>query len=130
MNQGCILIKKRKEVITMTMGERIKQRRIELDMSQRDLAAKMGYASNTTIAKIEQGKVDVSQARAAQFASALGVSVAYLMGWEEIQKKNDQLVKLVTRMRSDSEFMNAVQMLDNLTPAQYSAMLSMLAAMK
>ena len=114
----------------MTMGERIKQRRIELDWSQRDLAAKMGYKSNTTIAKIEQGTVDVSQARAAQFANVLGVSVAYLMGLEEIQKKNDQLVKLVVRMRSDSEFMNAVQVLDNLTPAQYSAVLSMLAAMK
>ena len=113
----------------MTMGERIKQRRMELDLSQRDLAAKMGYASNTTIAKIEQGKVDVSQARAAQFAEALGVSVAYLMGWEEIQKKNDQLVKLVVRLRSDSEFMNAVQKLDSLTPAQYSAILGMLNAM-
>ena len=113
----------------MTMGERIKQRRTELDWSQRDLAAKMGYKSNTTIAKIEQGTVDVSQARAAQFANVLGVSVAYLMGWEEIEKKNDQLVKLVVRMRSDSEFMNAVTMLDNLTPAQYSAVLSMLNAM-
>ena len=113
----------------MTMGERIKQRRIELDLSQRDLAAKMGYASNTTIAKIEQGKVDVSQARAAQFAEALGVSVAYLMGWEEISKKNDQLVKLVVRMRSDNEFAKAVSMLDNLSPAQFSAILGMLSAM-
>ena len=113
----------------MSMGERIKQRRIELQWSQRDLAAKMGYASNTTVAKIEQGKVDVSQARAAQFAEVLGVTVAYLMGMEEIQKKNDQLVKLVVRMRSDSEFMQAVQMLDNLTPAQYSAIVNMLSAM-
>ena len=113
----------------MTMGERIKQRRMALDWSQRDLAAKMGYASNTTIAKIEQGKVDVSQARAAQFAKVLGVSIAYLMGWEEIEKKNDQLVKLVVRMRSDSEFTKAVSMLDNLTPAQFSAILGMLSAM-
>ena len=113
----------------MTMGERINQRRKELDWSQRDLAAKMGYASNTTIAKIEQGTVDVSQTRAKQFAEVLGVSLQYLMGWEEIQKKNDQLVKLVTRMRSDSEFMDAVQKLDNLTPAQYAAVISMLNAM-
>ena len=113
----------------MTMGERIKQRRAELDWSQRDLAAKMGYKSNTTIAKIEQGTVDVSQARAAQFAKVLGVSVAYLMGWEEIEKKNDQLVKLVVRMRSDSEFAKAVSMLDNLSPAQFSAIMGMLSAM-
>ena len=113
----------------MNVGQRIKQRRTELDWSQRDLAAKMGYASNTTIAKIEQGKVDVSQARAAQFAEVLGVSVAYLIGLEEIQKKNDQLVKLVVRMRSDSEFAYAVSMLDKLTPAQFSAILGMLSAM-
>ena len=65
----------------MTMGEIIKQRRKELDWSQRDLAAKMGYASNTTIAKIEQGTVDVSQTRAKQFAEVLGVSLQYLMGY-------------------------------------------------
>ena len=88
----------------------------------------MGYASNTTVAKIEQGTVDVSQARLEQFAQVLGVSVAHLMGWEQIQKKNDQLVKLVTRMRKSERFANAVKMLDELTDDQFGNIEQILSA--
>ena len=47
----------------------------------------------------------------------------------EGQKKNDQLVKLVVRMRSDDEFAKAVSMLDNLSPDKFSAIVGMLSAM-
>lgn len=67
----------------MDIGENIKRRRTELKMSQRDLASKLGYSDHTTVARIEAGKVDLSQARLKQFSTALGVSVGYLMGWEE-----------------------------------------------
>ena len=71
----------------MTIGERIKLKRNELKWSQRELCKRMGYSDHSTIAKIEQGKVDIPQSRIVQFAEALGVSVAWLMGWEEqIQK--------------------------------------------
>ena len=112
----------------MTVATKIKDRRNELGWSQRELAAKMGYSSNTTVAKIEQGTVDVSQARLEQFAQVLGVSVAYLMGWEQIQKKNDQLVKLVTRMRKDEKFAEAVKMLDELDADKYENVLQILSA--
>lgn len=72
----------------MTIGERIKARRNELKLSQRDLCEKMGYSNHSTIGKIEAGKVDIPQSRIVQFAEVLGVSVAYLMGWEEEIKKN------------------------------------------
>lgn len=112
----------------MMVANRIKDRRNELGWSQRELAAKMGYASNTTVAKIEQGKVDVSQARLEQFAQVLGVSVAHLMGWEQIQKKNDQLVKLVTRMRKDERFAEAVKMLNELDADKYENVFQILSA--
>lgn len=67
----------------MNIGEKIKQRRTQLGWSQRDLAYKMGYTNNSTIVKIEQGKVDVSQTKIVQFSEVLGVSIAYLMDWEE-----------------------------------------------
>lgn len=73
----------------MHIGERIKQRRIELEWSQRDLAKKMGYTNNSTIVKIEQGKVDVYQNKIVQFSEVLGVSIAYLMGWEEDEETKD-----------------------------------------
>lgn len=71
----------------MEIGEKIKNRRNELGWSQRDLAEKMGYTNNSTIAKIEQGKTDVTQSRVIQFSKVLGVSIAYLLDWD-----NDETV--------------------------------------
>jgi transcriptional regulator with XRE-family HTH domain len=84
---------KKKEVHIMKIGEKIKQRRIELEWSQRDLADRMGYSNHSTLARIETGKVDVSQTRIVQFAEVLGVSVAYLMDWEDKKTpvKTDEL---------------------------------------
>lgn len=73
----------------MTIGERIKRRRNELHLSQRDLSNMMGYSNHSTIGKIETGKVDIPQSRIVQFANVLGVSIAYLMGWEDDQDKSD-----------------------------------------
>ena len=70
----------------MTIGKRIKAKREELGLSQRDLAQKMQYTNHSTIGKIERGQVDVSQTRIVQFAEVMGTSVAYLMGWEETKK--------------------------------------------
>lgn len=67
----------------MSIGQRIKERRMELGWTQRDLASKMKYSNNSTIARIEAGNVDVPQSRIMQFSEVLGVSVAHLMGWEE-----------------------------------------------
>lgn len=71
----------------MEIGEKIRKRRMELGWSQRDLAFKMGYTNNSTVAKIEQGKVDVSQSRVLQFSKVLGVPIAYLMDWDESEKE-------------------------------------------
>lgn len=113
-----------------TIGEKIKKRRIELGMSQRELAKLMGYKDNSTLARIEQGKVDVPQSRIVQFSQVLGCSIAYLMDWEETEKKNDQIVELVTRLRKDMNFLSIVQMLDKLSPSQLEAVKQMLAAFK
>lgn len=67
----------------MTIGEKIKNRRIELGWSQQTLATKMGYTNKSTITRIEKGYNDVSQKNIAKFADVLGVSIAYLMDWDE-----------------------------------------------
>lgn len=66
----------------MTIGERIKARRIELKMSQRELSDKMGYASHSTVARVEKGEIDPPQSKIAKFAKILGVSPGHLMGWD------------------------------------------------
>lgn len=72
----------------MNIGERIKQKRIEKGWSQRELCKRMGYSNHSTIGKIETGKVDIPQSRIVQFSEVLGVSVAFLMGWQEEMKKS------------------------------------------
>lgn len=65
------------------IGNRIKDRRIELGMSQDELAEKMGYKSRSTIAKIEKGVNDVVQSNIVKFSEVLKTDVSYLMGWQE-----------------------------------------------
>ena len=110
----------------MHIGERIKHRRIELNWSQRDLAYKMGYTNNSTIVKIEQGKVDVSQTKIVQFSKVLGVTIAYLMGWEEEQKKNDIQADIILRMRTDDKFLSAVESLYQLDSEKLESLTQML----
>lgn len=67
----------------MTVGKKIRDRRMGLGLSQRDLAAKMGYSNQSAIARTEAGKVDLPLSRISQFAEVLGVSTSWLMGWED-----------------------------------------------
>ena len=67
----------------MSIGERIKKRRLDLGLSQRSLAAKLGYSDHTTLARIEGDKVNLSESRIKQISAVLGVPVGHLMGWEE-----------------------------------------------
>lgn len=63
-----------------TMYDRIRSRRIELGLTQKELADKLGYTSKTTITKIESGNVDLPQSKIVAFAQALQTTVNYLMG--------------------------------------------------
>lgn len=64
----------------MTVGERIKERRIELGMSQTDLAIKMGYKTKSSICEVEKGGDNLTQCRIYKFAEALNTTPSKLMG--------------------------------------------------
>ena len=66
----------------MTVGEKIKQRRIELNMSQEELGAKVGYKSRSSIQKIEASR-DLPLKKVYKMAVALDLPVSYLMSWED-----------------------------------------------
>jgi transcriptional regulator with XRE-family HTH domain len=112
----------------MTIGQKIKQRREELGWSQRDLAARMDYA-HSTVGRIETGKIDVPQSRIVKFAEVLGVSISYLMDWEEVQKNNDALADIVVRLRTDSDFLKLVKTLDELDADQLAVVQQMALAL-
>lgn len=91
----------------MTIGEKIKQRRTELKWSQRELSDRMKYSNHSTITRIESGKVDIPQSRIVQFAEVLGVSVAYLMGWdEEIKKDPEAMAERHFEILLDEDFVS------------------------
>ena len=75
----------------MTIGERIKARREALEMSQEELAHKIGYKSKTSINKIELGIQELRQSKIKQIADALQTTPAYIMGWKETEE--DQQLK-------------------------------------
>ena len=63
------------------LGKRIKERREHLNLSQEQLAKKMGYKDKSTISKIESGQRDLNQAKIQKFADILLTTTSYLMGW-------------------------------------------------
>lgn len=67
-----------------TIGDRIKARRIELDMSQDELARLVGYKSRSSINKIESDGRLLPQRKIMEIANALNTTPAYIMGWEEV----------------------------------------------
>lgn len=66
------------------VGEKIKERRISLGISQRKLADKLGYKDRSTITKIEAGDSHIPIAKLEQFARNLHCSVSDLIGENSI----------------------------------------------
>jgi transcriptional regulator with XRE-family HTH domain len=67
----------------MTIYERIKFLREKLNMSQQELALKVGYQDKSAVSKVERGERDITQTMVAKYATALHTTPSYLMGWEE-----------------------------------------------
>ena len=66
----------------MTIGDRIKQRRLELGYTQDELAKKCGYKSRSSINKIELSRA-LPLPKVTLMAKALECSESYLMGWTD-----------------------------------------------
>lgn len=66
----------------MKIRERIKNRRIELNITQDELARRLGYSDKSSISRMENSsKLTLNKVQL--LADALNVSPSYLMGWEE-----------------------------------------------
>lgn len=67
----------------LKLYENIKKRRIQLNISQQELAELVGYRGRSMVSQIEAGNVDLPLSMIKRFADALKCSPAYLMGWME-----------------------------------------------
>lgn len=75
----------------MTIGDRIKNRREELKMSQEELAHLIGYKSKTSINKIELGVQNLKQSKIKEIANALQTTPGYIMGWDDDTEPNERV---------------------------------------
>lgn len=79
----------------LQLYKNIKSRRNELNMTQTDLAEKLGYADKSMIAKIEKGSVDLPQSKILAFAEALQMTPGELMGLDgTIHKEKNEGTKI------------------------------------
>ena len=103
-------------------------------MRATDLAEKTGI-NKTTISYYMNGKTVPRSSKLYLIAQALDVSEAWLLGYDvaihrsDAQKKNDQLAKLIVRLRTDSNFYETVAALDRLNETQYRGVAQLLATM-
>lgn len=75
----------------MTVADRIKALREERQLSQDELARRMGYSNRSMISKIEASGNKITLKIVSRAAAALGVSEAYLMGWNDPEEDDTAL---------------------------------------
>lgn len=97
----------------MTVADRIREKRLEIGLSQDELAKRLGYRDKTSISKIENSGDDISMKKIARVAAALGVTSAYLMGWEgenpTFPRKNPSPLSLVNNPMERKQIERALE---------------------
>lgn len=112
----------------MNIGQRIKQRRKELRMSADELGKRLGK-DRSTIYRYEKGDIENLPLDILEpIAAALSTTPQFLMGWEEVQKKNDILSDIILKMNEDAELLSMMETLSKLDFKQREAVKSVLNA--
>jgi transcriptional regulator with XRE-family HTH domain len=112
--------------------------RIALDRSgkkQADLVRETGL-DRGAISSYLSGKYEPKQRAIYALAVALDVNEAWLLGYDvpmertAENKKNDQLGKLVVKMRNNAKFFDAVSLLAELDDSQLQTVMPLLSALR
>ena len=112
--------------MTMTIGQRIKQRRKELRMSAEELGKRLGK-DRSTVFRYENGHIEKLPIDILEpIAKALQTTPEYLMGWEEVQKNNNAIADIVVRLRTDDVFFDAVKQLNDLDSEKLLGLMALL----
>lgn len=118
-----------------SIAERLRRALDDSGKRQADLMRETGL-DRGAISSYLSGKYEPKQKAIYKLAAALNVSEAWLLGYDvamartDDQRKNDQLAKLIVRMRSDEEFYSTVTALSELPEAQYRGMVQLLSTLK
>ena len=82
----------------MTIGQRIKQRREELGLSQEELAHALGYKNRSSINKIELNLQQLRQQKILDVARVLKTTPTWILGLDdEVEEEQQQICDLFER---------------------------------
>ena len=116
----------------MTIGERIKNRRLQLGLTA-DAVAKVMNKNRATVYRYESNDITKLPTTVLEpLAKALQTTPAYLMGWEEEEqyKKEDAITDIFKRLREDKTFLEASQILYELNEEQLQGVITLLSTFK
>ena len=85
----------------MQIGNIIKKRRVQLGLSQTELANKLRFKSKASISRIELGVQSLPQNKILEMAKALDVSPEYLMGWRNTLESSSDSKVIVNNKSHD-----------------------------
>ena len=80
------------------IGDKLRHRRLQLNMTQDELAQKMGYKSRSTINKIEMNKHDISQSKLVKLSAILDVEPTYFI--DDIQDRQSDRLNVIIQLLS------------------------------
>lgn len=101
---------------------------------QADLVRETGL-DRGAVSSYLSGKYEPKQMATHKMARALGVSEMWLVGYDvpkertEGQKKNDDLVQVIAKLRNDPDFFEVVSMLAGLEPDDYASIKQLVSAL-
>ncbi len=114
--------------------DRLREAMHESGKKQADLVRDTGL-NRGTISRYLSGEVEPRQDAAYKLALALDISETWLWGYDvpkersSMQKKNDDLVKIIAQMRKDAKFFEIVSMLADLPTEQYDSLTTIISAL-
>jgi transcriptional regulator with XRE-family HTH domain len=95
-------------------------------MSADELGQRLGK-DRSTIYRYEKGDIENLPLDILEpIAEALETTPQYLMGWNEVQKKNDDLVAIIQELRKDEVFLSIVQSIYKMDSEKRSSLLTIL----
>lgn len=98
--------------VYMTFGKIVRKYRKELDMTQGELAKKLGYADHTAISQIERGIKDIPRPKVTKFAEVLEIDPAILL--DALDSKITKAKKYQNSILSEDE-QNIIDIYRNLS---------------
>lgn len=117
-----------------TASARIKEAMADADKKAADIVEATGIPKST-MSRYISGAYEPKSEAAYKIAQYLGVAEMWLLGYDvprertDVQKKNDAIVDVVTKLRSDPDFFEVVTALAELSPTEYASIKQIISAL-